>query len=479
MSLVTKAVQLGAKIIESQGTKKAAKTILDNEPLLKMAKKTAQETSEVLSLRVKPDISIPFRPSTLEKSKPAIPLSYTNLDSDIVKGEIGNMAIRLEKRFAMGLPEAEKQLRAMFPGYEIQLRSKSAASIYAKIEKNIKDSKLTLKNDEDALAFVTDGIAGRLRLHDLSRKDVIKALQDTRVDNRPLTRREKRFVARLLNNDAGLSKTQKKAAEKYVRAVKANLAEKQSEPVYNRLMLSMMKDALNRNITTIEKLEASKCDPKIIEILKNNPKDIVPFQVPRFCNYRGPDGIAYFSNRQIRELEKLQLATGEKFSIAHCSEEKDLIKTGTKGLSEMEEAGIKKSGYTTTQMNFYLKDGSKAELQIRGKGEFGEIEHVDYDGNQGKGTINPVFDLFQSEKDKLGKNELLNKNRTRYKQRCYNHDRILELGGKEKSPALSKKINKVLSRESMENLHNLDVQDQKAKMETFVPYIEQHISLVA
>ncbi len=479
MSLATKAIQFATKAVQSQGTKKAALTILDNKPLLKIAKKTAQETSEVVKLKVKPDISIPIRPATIEDTKPAIPLSYTNLDSDIVKGEIGNMAIRLEKRFAQNLKEAQDQLQAMFPGFEMQTRSKSAASIYSKILKNIEEKQLTLRTDEDALAFVTDGIAGRLRLPDLTRKDVVKALQEVRVNDKPLTRREKRFVARLLNDDASLSKTQTKAANKYVRAVKAYLAEKQSEPAYNRLMLSMMKDALERKVTTIEQLSASKIDPKLIEMLKNNPKDIPTFRVPRFCNYRGPDGIAYFSDRQIREMEKLQLATGEKFSIAHCSEKKDLVKSGFDGLDEMEEAGIKKGGYTTTQMNFYLKDGSKAELQIRGQGEFGEIEHVDYDGNQGKNTINPVFDMFQSEKDKLAKNKPLNNNRNRYKQKCYNHDRTLELGGREKSPSLSKKINRVLSRESMEKLHELDVKDQKAKMETFEPYIEEHINMVA
>ena len=160
MGFAVKALEKGTELLFSRSTAKVAKTVIDNKPLLTMAKKAAQETGEVVSLRLKPDISIPIRPATIENTKPAFAISYKDLDNEIVKGEIGNMALRLEKKYASQLPEAQEKFARMFPGMNISVRPKSAASIYSKILKNVKDKKLTLKTDADVNSFLLALVVG-------------------------------------------------------------------------------------------------------------------------------------------------------------------------------------------------------------------------------------------------------------------------------------------------------------------------------
>ena len=253
MSLVSKIVQTSANAIFSKGNTKTAKTVLDNVPLFASAKKAATDVSEVVRLKLKPDIpAIPIRPATIEHNAPAIPISYKNLNDENVKGEIGNLALRLERKYAQQLPEAQEKFSKMFPGMKVDLRSKSAASIYSKILKNVEEKKLTLTKDTDVESFLTDGVAGRLTLGSLTRKDVLNAVNNFKVNSKPLSARERRFLKRLLNNDAKLSKAQTKAVEKYVEPIKLQLAEKQSEQAFDSLMLSMLKDALERIISNIQ-----------------------------------------------------------------------------------------------------------------------------------------------------------------------------------------------------------------------------------
>ena len=483
MSLAVKLIQKGASALFSASGVKTAQTVIDNKPLLTMAKEAAKELGEVVKLRLKPDISIPIRPSTIDNVKPDFAIKYTDLDNDIVKGEIGNMALRLEKKYASQVSEAREKFSKMFPGKKVDVRSKSAASIYSKIVKNVKEKELTLTKDTDVESFLTDGVAGRLTLESLSRKDVLDVIKNFNVDGKYLTAKEKKFLKRYFGGDAKLSKAQKKVAEKYAQDIKLQLAEKQSEEAYNSVILSMMKDALDRKVVTMEQLSKMDVNPKLLETLKNNPDKIASLHVPRFCNYRGPDGLAYFSDNQIRNIKRLQVETGEKYTLDHTSNKINLSRYNISELPADAKKGIKPGGYTTTQMNFYLSDGSRAELQIRGEGckiapksnekiTFGEIEHVNYDGNQGKGTINKTFEPFQKAKAEMSKSEELKSKHTRYLQKCYNYDRSVEVGFKDKKPGLAKGLSKLMSRENMTKLHYVDEAIQKEKMQSFKPYVE-------
>ena len=76
--------------------------------------------------------------------------------------------------------------------------------------------------------------------------------------------------------------------------IKIALAEKQSEPVFRRFILGGLRDALDRNVTTIEKLEQAGISKDLIKELQTNPK-IKPVRMTEINNYKGVStGILFF-----------------------------------------------------------------------------------------------------------------------------------------------------------------------------------------
>lgn len=59
-----------------------------------------------------------------------------------------------------------------------------------------------------------------------------------------------------------------------------------------------------------------------------------------------------------------------------------------------------------------------------------------------------------------------------YGSNVYDFDRNVELGIKSNAPELPKGFKSILSRDSMQKIHEADVVDQKAKMVNFVPHLE-------
>ncbi len=173
--------------------------------------------------------------------------------------------------------------------------------------------------------------------------------------------------------------------------------------MFRRFILGGLRDALDRNVTTIEKLEQAGISKDLIKELQTNPK-IKPVRMTEINNYKGIDGVSYFSDRQIRQFERLQMATGERFDIITCSENIDLAKYGLEGLSKNAQDAIKPSGYTTAQVNVTLKDGSFAEIQIRGSGPFGEYEHLKYDSVLDKNTLGEIFQPYKKSSPESFKN---------------------------------------------------------------------------
>ena len=64
-----------------------------------------------------------------------------------------------------------------------------------------------------------------------------------------------------------------------------------------------MKDALDRKVTTIEKLEKSGMRKDLIAELKNNP-NIEPLRLGDVNNYKGKNGIAYFGGGPSNEAQE-------------------------------------------------------------------------------------------------------------------------------------------------------------------------------
>lgn len=455
--LIATAIRKGAKV-------KTAKSAL------KFGKAIENGLEDVVQFRVSPDITMPVRLSTIKaKHLPFNIDSIALAQNPLAESEIGNMAVRINEQAVAEEPVFRKLLEDMFPDRIIETRAKGISSNYSKLKNRVKKRGLVLKSDNDGFNAVTDYVAGRVHPKDFTRKDLIKVLQDIEIDNRRLTRNEKRFILRALNGDKSLSPTQRKVANRLMRPVLLKVAEKQSEPEFNKIILGIMKDALNRKITTIDKLAKERINPKLLEQLQSD-SNIKPIKVVRFCNYRGPDGIPVFSDNQIREIERMQLATGEKFSITTCASDKDLIKYGMTDLSKSEASAIKDYGYTRAQMNIEMPNGRIVELQV-GKGDFYRLEHdAIYNCMQTKNTINDIFKPYQAELLSLDEKSALRYQR--YSQNCHNDDRISQLGGRFSVRNIPKGLPKSLSRKSMEILCDADDAIQKAKKADFVPHFE-------
>ena len=281
--------------------------------------------------RIKPEITMPVKASSLKN--PFIQKIDANaLKSIDMQGELGNIAIRQADNLKSKKKYAKKLADEIFGDISgvktSSVRTKDANSIYSKYEKNIKDGK-TVSAEADAHAFITDAVGMRFQMKDLTIDDAMQAVKKARKFNQEkLTTSEQRLVRRLFRNDPTLTVSEIEKAEQLAKPVKMYLAEQQTNPVFNRMLLCNIKSALERKVTTIEKLKQNGFDDEFLKHLKD--PEIKPLQLTRICNYKGLDGIPYYSDAQMMKIEKLSLATGENITIQHCSSEIDLVKYGTK-----------------------------------------------------------------------------------------------------------------------------------------------------
>lgn len=464
MNIILSALKSAAKVFSK--SRKPLTTVehlvQTKSPLLQFGEKG----NKVVKLRIKPDITMPVNPQTLSNPEPAFVI-----DGSLVKNgdlahssELGNIAIRLADGYKSALKGAKKEISKIFGGYKIQVRAKGANSVYSKLERKVKDKGLQIASQGQASEIIQDAIGGRIIMNDLTRADVAQAIENFTVRGRKLTVSEKGALTKLFSGQK-LTKAELKTAKPYITAIKTQLAEKQSDPMFKKVMVSAIKDALDRNVTTIEKLKAAHIRADILQEVQKSGKKTQGMRITEINNYRGHDGIPYFSAAQVKEFERLQVATGETFDIITCPAAKDWK------LSKLEEKAIKESGYTTFQMNTVLSDGSLAEIQIRGSGPFGEIEHIAYDSRQAKNTLSHVYDDYKEAIKSLSEADF--KEYNKYLSKCYDYYRDSELGIRSVKPKLPKKFNPILSEESMWKLHAQDEAEQSLKMTGFAPHYEE------
>ena len=474
MGILPKIIK-GARTIIHSDTLKYVTAPLKKEPALlsfapkgEVVYKIGQ--SGVRQFRIKPDITMPVRPETLHFNRPAFPIQGKLLTdgNELQLGELGNISLRLADKYKKAETAAAKEIREVFEGFDVAVRAKGANSVYSKLKRMIPKLNKTVTTDEEARQIIQDAIGGRIQLKDLTQKDILETLNTIKIEGKNLTTAEKNLVQRLFKGEK-LAAAEMETAQKLAKSVKIALAEKQTEPVVKQFILSNLKDALNRNITTFEKLEKAGISKDIIQELKTNP-NVKPLRMTEINNYKGQNGVAYFSDRQIREFEKMQFATGEKIDIITCSENIDLSKYGIEELPKNAQDAIKASGYTTGQINVILSDGSLAEIQIRGSGQFPEYEHLAYDATLEKNTLGEIFNDFKAAMKQISKKDMPEYNK--YKSDCYDYYRDLELGIIRPKPKLPEKFDKILSEESMKHLHDLNEADQAEKMKGFIPHIE-------
>lgn len=480
MALVNKIISSAKTYFYRTPAAKSATDIIKAETLLKYKGiETAIgnfKNPGITTYRVNPDITIPVNINTRHLKEPAFALKHNLLEGNnpFQTAELGNLSLRLSQSYEYALPNAKEEIEAIFNGFKVSIRPKGANSVYSKLKRVIEKKKLTVKTDEEARQIIQDAIGGRIQLANLTSKDIIDTLNNIKIEGKGLSNREKRLVMKLFANES-LSEKEMRIAQKYAKPVKLTLAERQSEPVFKKFILSGLKDALDRKVTTFEQLEKAGIRKDLIAELKSNP-NIKAGKLTEVNNYKGADGVAYFSDKQIREFEKLQLATGEKFDIITCSENIDLAKYGLEGLSKNAKDAIKSSGYTTAQVNMTLKDGTFTEIQVRGMGMFGEYEHFKYDSTLEKNTLGKILEPYTKAVKALSESQM--KSYDRYISNTYDYYRLKELNIHVSKPKLPEGFDPILSEESMQKFYKLNKADQSKKMQTFVPHIENTFNRV-
>lgn len=437
--------------------------------------KTASKSKSMAKtvFRIKPEIIMPVKPSTLKTKGASLFLDAKALKTAEGQAELGNIAIRqadlLKKKGKYAKKLADEIFGDISEVKTHSVRTKDANSIYSKYEKNINDGKI-LTCEQDAHKFITDAVGMRFQLKDLTIDDAMQAIKKAAKPNlQKLTTHEQKLVRRLFKNDPTLTASEIEKAEELAIPVKMFLAEQHSKPLFDRMLLCNIKSALQRKVTTIEKLKQCGFSEEFLNQL-NNPQ-IKPLRITRICNYKGLDGIPYYSDNQMMKIENYMLATGENITVQHCPTEINLKKYNLDELTKSQKSAIKDSGYITTQMNVILPDGTLAEVQFRGSNLFAEYEHIAYDSRQLKNTLGKTFDGYKDAIRSL--NESQYKEYNAYLRRCYNYYRNKELGimvGAK--PELPKGFPKILSQESIENLYRLNHENTQIAMQTFVPHLE-------
>lgn len=461
---------LAVKILNSvrnvfKSNKKTLTTVehlAKNKPLLSFGK----DSTKCVKLRIKPDITMPVNPATIECKQPIMTIdgAMVAAGDTLHTGELGNVAIRLADGYKSQLKSSTKEIKRIFEGYCVQSRAKGANSVYSKLETKVKKKGLKISTQQQASELIQDAIGARIIMPDLTKADVFDAIGKFKIRGRNLNPQEQKIMTKYFNGEK-LTRAEKKIACEYERGIKLLLAEKQSDPVLKQTMSSAIADALNRKVTTMQDLKAAGIREDILEIVTKKSNTIQPLRITEINNYRSQNGIPYFSKQQIKEFERLQIATGETFDIISCPISKKW------NLSPLESKAIKESGYTTFQMNATLSNGALAEIQIRGNGPFGEIEHLGHDSRLGKNTLGPIYGDYKAAIKALNEKELGEYNK--YLSECYEYYRDKELGINIKSkPQLNPKFNPILSEDSMWKLHSVNEADQAMKSIGFKPYYE-------
>lgn len=536
------------------------KVFNDGRQLVGMIAKSAGK-SGTKTLQIKHDITMLVNPSTIAKSNPIGTITRESLSSKQVQGELGNVSVRLADAFKTKEGQAKTFIERLFPEYRQSVRTKGANSIYSKLEKQVSSRKKDIKIecDSQAKSMIGDAVGARIFMPSLTKADIHEVLSTCKLNLHipgqglvSLSEKEQKILTKIFSGQR-VSEADKKLVEHLINPVKSKLAEKQSQPVVDRLLAGSYQFALDKKQISLKQMEElvnkGELSKEVFETVKKNTeikefleaysqkeieqmvksgeiteafaqelKTYKPFEginITRFNNYRGSDGIAYFSDAQIQQIKRMQIQTGNYFSIASVSEnisgistqatiqkidrlkemqkqiekltqqggkEKEVAKLkeefntlqkkyGLEGvdINALDKGAIKGSGYTTTQMNFTMADGTQGELQLRGEGFFAEIEHIAYDARQGKNTLGAAYQEYvQTVKGLSNKQyEAYNK----YIKECYNYTRNLELGIQTPTPKLPKGLPSILSQKSMENLHHLNAQIEAAAKETFTPHL--------
>ena len=383
-------------------------------------------------------------------------LTCTGKTGNALEADLGTAALQISDILYRNFSGAKKQVDDIFAGITdvlyIQNRAKSALSIHAKIKRGVKEG--SVNSFETAQNFVLDGIGSRIISKSLDKLDdsrITKMIDELKVDNKSLSQEQKTLLRKYISCQE-LSPEQEAEIfplyEKFARP----LIEKRSQPVVDSLLLSITKHRMIGEGLTIDEIKSKGLLTE--DLLRRLEKeDIVPLEITLMNNYRGFHGLPEFSGRQIQAIRKV---TDNKIIIRSRPDLADYKKFPNEGYTkdEIRDFALKASGYRTAQANVIHSNGMLGELQFRGDltNKFAEYEHIAYDLREGKNTLGPIFDDYKSAISKLSDKDYNDYNL--YLEKYYNYFNRLELGLPAVKPNLPDKFNRVLSVESLKNLHD-------------------------
>ena len=221
-------------------------------------------------------------------------------------------------------------------------------------------------------------------------------------------------------------------------------------------------------------LQSEPMVENIKKMITGYAKGEISTKITRLNNYMGKDGIPYFSERQLEEIQRHAANNNiYDFSIVTRIDEDDAHYSSSEIKENNKKATtkVRDSGYTALQMNFETKDGQVFEWQLRGDkvNVFGEAEHVPYDLRTGKDISagNPELEEFYAPiKELLSKENMSAEDFNDYNNYLtdyYLHLRKLELGFESSEPVLPDKFDIRLKAQNLELLHDFAEQVKKGK----------------
>lgn len=194
------------------------------------------------------------------------------------------------------------------------------------------------------------------------------------------------------------------------------------------------------------------------------------FKILEINNYQGVGGIPYFSSAQIKQIQDHCRRQGYTVTIIS---DVNAPKGKEAQYSNAYHSGkaVKRSGYTTCQMNILHKNGIISEFQIRGKhiNELAESEHIFYDISEGKDVsrgnsaikqlVSPLEEAVYKMAPRDSDGNLIKPLTPEYTAygdyltESYKHARNIELGIPSKKPVLPPNISPLLDIDNIMDIH--------------------------
>ena len=423
----------------------------------------------------KPEIGLNVNYTRLISGSKDMHIALSSADTALKQADLGTTAYQIGQDITKKFEKAKEQVNGIFNKLEavegFSNRPKGPVSVFSKLEKGIKKGKVN--SYETAVDFINDGIGSRFiikPLPKLTRAEIKTMVDEFKINGKPLTKKEKILLNKYIYNHP-MSPEDRDAAFPLFEKFAQPLIEKRSQQVVDEFSLSIAANRIKNGELSISDIKSQHLLGDDL-IRRLDTENIEPLEPLVINNYRGAHGLPEFSNRQIQSLRKIcgnGVVINSRPDLAGYSKFPNYSYTK----DEMGQFAIKQSGYRTCQTNVRHVNGANGEIQFRGMltNDFGEYEHIAYDLRQDKNTLGPLFDDYKRAISKLSNYKYAKYNK--YLEECYNYYYRLELGLPANKPKLPRGFNKILSEESLKNLHDINEARLAKLKQGFTAHFEQ------